>query len=199
MNFTIEKKGQFIEFDSAFDDTQEAVKYIKEFLQCSSFAMSLISRRNLSAKQEAWVHYLATEEINEKLFPQEKKDGPYVSLVKKMYDGVKSKNRKFTLRLPGNITICTVTKGINLNHLYVFENGNYSGKITPEGVFQGNTSEDTLSLLEDANENLIKLAQLFGHETGQCSICNRELSDKKSIQLGIGPICLKRLQCDGEV
>ena len=196
MTFTVEKKGQFIEFDSAFDNTEDAVAYVKEFLTYSNFAMSLISRRNLSEKQEAWIHYLATEEINEKLFPQEKEDGPYANLVKKMYAGVKSKNRKFSLHLPGNITIATVTKGINVNHLYLFENGHYVGKITPEGVFQGNASEDTLNLLEDANENLLKLAQMYGHESGQCSVCNRELSDAKSIQLGIGPICLKRLQND---
>lgn len=199
MTFTVEKKGQFIEFDSAFDNTSDAASYIQEFLQYSNFAMSLIRHRKLSEKQEAWVHYLATEKLNETLFPQEKEDGPYVNLVKKMYDGVKSKNRKFNLHLPGNISISTVTKGINVNHLYVFENGHYAGKITPEGVFRGDASEDVLNLLEDANENLVKLAQMYGHETGQCSVCNRELSDKKSIQLGIGPICLKRLQCDDEV
>lgn len=194
MTYTIEKKGQSIEFDSAFEHTEDAVKYAKEFLSYSNFAMSLISHRNLSEKQEAWIHYIATEKLNEALFPQEKEDGPYVNLVKKMYEGVKSKNRKFNLHLPGNISISTVTKGININHLYVFDSGHYCGKITPEGVFRGEASEDVLNLLEDANENLLKLAQMYGHETGQCSVCNRELSDKKSIQLGIGPICLKRLQ-----
>lgn len=191
--FTVEKKGQVIEFDSAFDETQDAMEYIEKFMQYSSFAMNLINQRRLSQKQEAWVHYLATEKINEELFPVEKEDGPYVDLVKKMYEGVKSPNRKFSVHLPG-VTISTVTKGINVGHLYLFENGNYVGKITPEGALKGDVSEDTLNLLEDANENLLKLAQMYGHETGQCSICSRPLSDKISLQLGIGPICLKRLQ-----
>jgi hypothetical protein len=194
MTFTVTKKGQVIEFDSAFESAQEAKKYVSEFFGYNQFAMDLVRKIKLSFSQESWLHYLATESLNASLFPVEKEDGPYLSLVKKMYECVKSPTRKFQVHIPGDITLCTVTKGLNVGHVYVFEDGNYSGKITPEGVLKAEVNEDTLNLLEDANDNLLKLAQMYGHETGQCSLCNRPLSDKLSIQLGMGPVCFKRFK-----
>lgn len=195
MTYSITKKGQVIEFDSAFESSQEAKNYASEFLGYNTFAMDLIAKVKLSFSQESWLHYLATESLNSSLFPTtEKEDGPYLSLVKKMYECVKSPTRKFQVHIPGGITLATVTKGLNVGHVYVFENENYSGKITPEGVLKAEVSEDTLNLLEDANENLLKLAQMYGHETSQCSICNRPLSDKISIQLGMGQVCYKRFK-----
>jgi hypothetical protein len=195
MTYSITKKGQVIEFDSAFESAQEAKKYASEFLGYNTFVMDLIAKINLTFSQESWLHYLATESLNNSLFPTtEKEDGPYISLVKKMYECVKSPTRKFQVHIPGGITLATVTKGLNVGHVYVFENGNYSGKITPEGVLKAEVCEDTLNLLEDANENLLKLAQMYGHETSQCSICNRPLSDKISIQLGMGQVCYKRFK-----
>jgi hypothetical protein len=75
----------------------------------------------------------------------------------------------------------------------VYENNNYIGKITDKGVAKGNFSEDVINLLLDANDNLLQLAKIYGHETGRCSVCHRELSDPLSIQMGIGPVCAKRL------
>jgi hypothetical protein len=195
MTYSITKEGQVIEFDSAFESAQDAKKYASEFLGYNTFAMDLVAKVKLSFSQESWLHYLTTENLNSSLFPTEgKEDGPYISLVKKMYDCVKSPTRKFQLHIPGGITLSTVTKGLNVGYVYVFENGNYSGKISPEGILKGEVCEDTLNLLEDANENLLKLAQMYGHETGQCSLCNRPLSDKISIQLGLGPVCFKRFK-----
>ena len=194
MTYSIKKEGQVIEFDSAFESAQEAKKYASEFLGYNTFAMDLVAKVKLSFSQESWLHYLATESLNSSLFPVAKEDGPYLSLVKKMYECVKSPTRKFQVHIPGDITLSTVTSGLNVGHVYVFEYGNYSGKITPEGVLKAEVSEDTLNLLEDANDNLLKLAQMYGHETGQCSLCNRPLSDKLSIQLGLGPVCYKRFK-----
>lgn len=191
MNFTVTKKGQEINFDSFFQHLDDAKNYLNQNLQYSQFAMDLVCRRNPSEKQEAWIHYLATEHYNEANAPQV--NGEYISLVEKLYSGVKSKNRKFHLHLPSNVAISTVIRGVNAGGVYVFENGNYVAKITSNGVLKGNVSEDVKLILDDACDNLLKLAQLYGHESGVCAVCHRELTDPKSIELGIGPICLKRL------
>jgi hypothetical protein len=34
-------------------------------------------------------------------------------------------------------------------------------------------------------------AAAYGHKTGRCMICGRELSNEESLKIGIGPICLK--------
>lgn len=192
MTFTVVKQGQQIEFESAFGQLETAKYYLNEHLSYNNFAMNLVSRKNLSEKQIAWIHYLATENLTQDLEKETQEPGQYSSLVKKMYDAVKSPNRKFTVRLPG-VTIATVTKGANQGALYLYENNSYVGKITQNGDLKANITEDTKNLLEDANENLLQLAKIYGHETGECSICGRTLSDPLSIQMGIGPVCAKRL------
>jgi hypothetical protein len=91
------------------------------------------------------------------------------------------------------MTLSTVNKGANIGSVYVFENNNYVGKITTTGELKGDVSEDVLNMLEDANDNLLQLAKIYGHQTGTCSICARTLNDPLSVQMGIGPVCAKRL------
>lgn len=192
MTLTVVKKGQEIEFDSRFESLDAAKGYLSEFMTYSSFAMDLISKRKLSEKQEAWIHYLATQSVIESETPVE--DGEFLPLVEKMYAGVKTPTRKFHLHLPSDVSISTIPSGVNKGGLYIFEGGSYITKITSTGVLKGEVSEDVRLILEDACENLLKLAQLYGHESGKCSVCHRPLTDAKSLALGIGPICLKRLE-----
>lgn len=186
--FTVVKKGQEIKFDSAFGDIEVAKYYVKEHMSFNTFAMDLLSKKKLSDKQVAWIHYLATDNLNQAL-EQENVRGDYYDLVTKIYSAG-AKRSKFQVRLPG-ITISTVNRGANVGCVYIYENNQYVGKITQQGVLIGNVSEDVKNLLEDANDNLLQLAKIYGHETGNCSICGRTLSDPLSVQMGIGPICAK--------
>ena len=190
MNFTVIQKGQEINFDSFFDTLQDAKDYCIEHLKYNDFAMDLVRKNKLSEKQESWIHYLATQSKIDSQTPVV--NGEYISLVEKMYSGVKTPTRKFHLHLPSDVSICTIPNGGNVGGLYIFENNSYVAKITSNGDLVGNVSEDVKLILDDACENLLKLAQLYGHETGNCSVCHRPLTDPKSIALGIGPICLKR-------
>lgn len=187
-SFTVVKKGEEIQFDSSFADLNEAKEYLSQHMSFNDFAMQLVEKKKLSEKQVAWVHYLATQSVIDSQTPVE--FGPYKQLVNKMYDTMTAK--KFQVRLPG-MTLSTVNKGPNIGCVYVFENGNYVGKITSTGDLKGNASEDVLNMLEDANDNLMQLAKIYGHQTGTCSICARTLNDPLSVQMGIGPVCAKRL------
>jgi hypothetical protein len=188
-SFTIEKQGQEIQFDSVFTDVNEVRTYLREKMSYNNFAMTLVEKKKVSEKQIAWMHYLATQGVIDSQTPVE--FGPYKQLVNKMYDAGAYRASKFQVRLPG-ITLSTVNKGANIGCVYVYENNNYVGKITANGELKDNASEDVLNLLEDANDNLLQLAKIYGHETGTCSICARTLSDPLSVQMGIGPICAKR-------
>ena len=187
--FTVVKKGQEINFDSAFSDVEVAKYYLKEHMSFNDFAMQLVEKKKLSEKQIAWVHYLATDKLNQDLKEEDVK-GEYPELVTKMYNAA-PKVRKLQVRLPG-ITLSTVNKGVNVGCVYVYENNQYVAKITDRGVLKGNVSEDVLNLLEDANDNLLRLAKIYGHESGSCSICGRQLDDPLSVQMGIGPVCAKK-------
>jgi hypothetical protein len=189
-SFTVTKKGQEISFDSTFANLDDAKEYLQKCMSYSTFAMDLVSKNKLSEKQIAWIHYLATQSKIDSETPAE--NGEYYDLVTKMYTAG-SHRSKFQVRLSG-VTISTVNRGANVGCLYVFENNNYVGKITHQGVLIGNVSEDVKNILEDANENLLRLAKIYGHETGNCSLCGRTLSDPLSVQMGIGPVCAKRLE-----
>lgn len=187
--FVVTKKGEDITFQSLFIDLNNAIQHLEEFMSNNTFAMDLVSRNKLSEKQIAWIHYLATENVKE--LDQDEEDGEFLPLVNKMYNAVKTKTRKFQLRLPG-VTISTVTKGANVGSLYIFENQNYVGKITDIGILKGDVNEDVKNILLEANDNLLQLAKVYGHETGNCSVCGRTLNDPLSVQMGIGPVCMKR-------
>jgi hypothetical protein len=187
-SFTIEKQGQEINFDSAFTDVNDVRNYLRQQLSYNNFAMNLVEKKKVSEKQIAWMHYLATQSVIDSQTLVE--NGEYINLVEKMYNAGKNRKTKFQVRLPG-ITLSTVNKGANIGCVYVYENNQYVGKITQNGELKGNASEDVLNLLEDANDNLLQLAKIYGHETGSCSICGRTLNDPLSVQMGIGPVCAK--------
>jgi len=189
-SFIVEKQGQEINFESKFDSLQDAKQYIKDKLNYNNFAMNLVEKKKVSEKQIAWMHYLATQSVIDSQTPVE--FGPYKQLVNKMYDAGAYLASKFQVRLPG-MTLSTVNKGANIGCVYVFENNNYVAKITSTGDLKGDVSEDVLNMLEDANDNLLQLAKIYGHQTGTCSICARTLNDPLSVQMGIGPVCAKRL------
>ena len=188
--FTVVKKGEEIQFESAFADINEAKSYLLQKMSYNNFAMDLVEKKKVSATQIAWMHYLATQDVIDSQTPVE--FGPYKQLVNKMYDAGAYLASKFQVRLPG-MTLSTVNKGANIGCVYVFENNNYVAKITSTGDLKGDVREDVLNMLEDANDNLLQLAKIYGHQTGTCSICARTLNDPLSVQMGIGPVCAKRL------
>lgn len=188
--FTVTKKGQEINFQSKFETLTDAKTYLSENVKFNTFVNDLLAKKKLTVSQESWIHYLATQDMIDSETPVV--FGPYKQLINKMYDAGAYRATKFQVRLPG-ITLSTVNRGVNVGCVYVYENNHYVAKITATGELIGNVSEDIVNLLEDANDNLLQLAKIYGHETGTCSICARTLSDPLSIQMGIGPICAKRL------
>lgn len=78
----------------------------------------------------------------------------------------------------------------NPGAIYVKEAGEYLGKIK-DGRFYGvractpEQEKRVLAFIADPKA----AAQAYGIETGVCCICNATLTNKASIEIGIGPIC----------
>jgi len=78
----------------------------------------------------------------------------------------------------------------NPGALYVTEYGAYLGKVA-DGRFikvrECGTEQEqkVVSLINDP----VGAAEAYGHLTGHCCICNRELTNPESVARGIGPIC----------
>lgn len=144
-----------------------------------------------SHKQQMWALKVAQDSISEKA-PDAV--GPYLTLVSKVYEMQEKAKGKVILRFEG-ATVKAVTKGANVGSLYVFQGDTYKGKITPEGIFRGDSSVE--EYLAAASNDPAAAAVSYGRNTGSCSCCGRVLNDPVSIFGGIGPVCLARIAGDG--
>jgi len=89
----------------------------------------------------------------------------------------------------GSLTISRAKDtSTNPGFLYVKRDGEYSGKISPQGSFVGRDDQAREELNEIAGD-VLAAAVAYGRRTGKCSCCGRELTKGESIDLGIGPIC----------
>jgi hypothetical protein len=63
-------------------------------------------------------------------------------------------------------------------------------------VDNGYAHERIFNLFKDGDIRLLSFDEMveIGRKTGLCCICGRALDDKKSIELGMGPTCAKRVK-----
>ena len=197
INLTVTKKGETINFDSAFESTSEAIAYVNQFLQWNTFAMDLVSRYSLSEKQRAWVHYLGTENINRQKEKESAADYNFSGLIQ-MIETAKQNGLK---RIKVNLGDYSLKPNKRQAGAYVFDNtqiveGRYgTGPKYIGWITETNTNikdEATIGFLQAASKNPLAAAKLHGQQTGNCSCCGRELTNAESIALGIGPICLQK-------
>jgi hypothetical protein len=47
--------------------------------------------------------------------------------------------------------------------------------------------------LTDSDRITVEQAAAFGHRTGNCLICSRELTEQSSVERGIGPVCITKI------
>jgi hypothetical protein len=82
--------------------------------------------------------------------------------------------------------------GRNAGALYVvmIDDDAYQGKVdgvTFKAVREAATS--TVDALHRIAADPMEAAVRYGQKTGKCSCCGRKLTNKVSIEMGIGPIC----------
>lgn len=78
--------------------------------------------------------------------------------------------------------------GKNPGALYVKdEHGEYLGKLLGTS-YSGKPAPALAAIAADPKGEAVK----WGQKTGTCSCCGRELTDKNSIEMGIGPVCAEK-------
>lgn len=84
--------------------------------------------------------------------------------------------------------------------VYVARKSKTTGKtIALKMVFWGNRGKwlyakgMQATLAKHATPLSIEQAAALGHLHGACAICGRELTDPKSVEQGIGPVCIKKV------
>ena len=83
-------------------------------------------------------------------------------------------------------------RGKNPGAIYVRRpaDDTYLGKIV-EGVYEASFKAGAADIetLKATAANPLELAIAYGRRTGNCACCGRTLTNKESVELGIGPIC----------
>lgn len=84
--------------------------------------------------------------------------------------------------------------GKNPGCIYVKVEGEYAGKITPQGVFHlaNNGDNNLIIYLESLARDTELTARAYGRRTGNCCFCGLELTDGRSVNVGYGPICAEK-------
>jgi hypothetical protein len=193
--FSVTARGQLITFSSTMSDAKvlETLRGLR-----SSFAQDLARKWNkLSASQYAWAHKLAVDNV--KVAPVKSNEPSQFEALFNAFEAAKSKGAKrLTLRFDGiNIKPNRDNSALWVTSQTEFEQGDYGlkpkylGKVTSAGC-DSRLSDDVKAIIMGAANDPLTAAIRYGKVSGECSCCGRELTDPKSIEAGIGPICARK-------
>ena len=163
--------------------------------QRSSFAQDLARKfSSLSPAQYAWAHKLAIDSR-----PVVDSESPELASLFAAFEAAKSKGAKrLTLRFAGiNVKPNRDNSALWVTSQTETEMGEYGpkpkylGKVTPQGC-DSRLSDDVKATIMSAARDPFTAAIKYGKESGECSCCGRELTDPRSIERGIGPICAEK-------
>lgn len=119
-----------------------------------------------------------------------------VANIRQIFDNAVERGLKRpVIRAEGLALSLAPANGRNAGAIYVkrIEDDVYQGKIVGT-KFMATREADagTLSALQALSAEPREAAVRYGRLTGSCSCCGRELTDPKSIEMGIGPICASK-------
>ena len=191
--FTVVCRGESITFQSTFmDDTAwDLLQFVP-----GNFARSLYNANKLSDKQLAWVHKLAVDFAAAQSAPQNDTQPSQFDALFAAFEAAKSKGAKrLTLRFEGiNVKPNRDNTALWVTSQSETEMGDYGmkpkylGKVTPAGC-DSRLSDTVKEIIMGAANDPLSAAIRYGKVSGECSCCGRELTDPRSIEAGIGPIC----------
>ena len=189
------KRDGLVTFSSDLTDS-EVLQSLRG--QRSQFAQDLARKFNsLSPAQYAWAHKLANDNV--KVASVDSNEPTQFEALFAAFEAAKSKGAKrLTLRFEG----VNVKPNRDMTALWVTsqtekEQGNYGmqpkylGKVT-RSAMDSRLSDDVKATIMAVANDPLTAAIRYGKVSGECSCCGRELTDPRSIERGIGPICAEK-------
>jgi hypothetical protein len=181
-----------------------------------SFAKSLYERevanKFLSNSQISWAYKMAQDALDDrnmstkvKVLNDEKPrevdaSNLLASLAEARAKGIKKPTLRLAEPMNGNpIRIKYMSTGRNAGGCWVTSNSDLVGRIGDDGMFtfvgRNYTKKfitEMFDYIELINSDVRGALEAYGKTTNQCGCCGLPLTNKKSIELGIGPICLSK-------
>lgn len=197
-----------IAFETALE-WPEAIELCRQDAQNgNNFAADLVTREDkglyMSESQVCWVYKIA-EDVRRLREPKTTEvrstdaSDILASLAEARAKGIKKPILRLQRSNGTEIQLKYMSVGKNAGGAWVTMNGDLIGKIDDGGVFTftGRPYTDQLidevfGLIESAHNDLEGALRSYGRMTSRCGCCGLPLTNKKSIELGIGPICLDK-------
>ena len=203
-------KGKPVTFETDLE-WANAIEMVRQVAKSgNTFAASLVEREDkdlyFSPVQVAWVYKLAEDAIKREKH-KENYPSKYVdasNLLNALKSAHEAGGKKPMIRLAyyeSEIRIKYVHRDYSPSNCWVTiktDGGpELCGMIDHTGAFKkvgaSNVSEsDLLQFITWANADVKLAIESYGRETNRCGCCGLPLTNKKSIELGIGPICLEK-------
>jgi len=180
----------------------------------NDFAKSLLDRedndRYMSDSQVSWVYKLAQDAITDREFSDRvvgnardlTTDASNIlgTLVEANVKGIKKPTLRLKMENGAEMRIKYMTKGGNSGGAWVTVNDELRGKICDQGEFtpysckyqRADWIANLVEFIEQVNSDPKNALISYGKLTSQCGCCGLPLTNAKSIELGIGPICLDK-------
>lgn len=200
--YTNPKDGKIIESSLLSATARDIIK--QHAPQSDGFAHDLARKNMLSPSQIYWL-IVKAENYNPANINKTAKQNPIGIIVgagfKRIHDMFqlaklaikRPKIKLFNMSDAIEISMAPDT-GRNAGFIYIKNNKEYAGKISPEGEFfpVPQCLPATKEYIKDFAENPELVAAKYGRETGNCCFCSRLLTDNRSVTVGYGPICAER-------
>ena len=194
--YTNPKNGEVIH--SALDSLS-ARAVMRRIENKSSFVCDILGKVYPTQGQLFWQIKLAEEQIKKEnpAAPSAAPAGIVVGAFAKIAEMFQKasaalKKPKILMEIGGiesKLSLAPAT-GKNPGWVYLKVQGEYAGKISPEGVFSPfNCPESVKEGIKNLAENPASVAAAYGHRTGNCCFCARELTKQDSLDVGYGEIC----------
>ena len=192
-------RGELVTFSSRLSDA--AAQDLLQYCQ-GSFAQSLWQQshdRGLSDRQLSWAHKLACDLLQQESQQQDDSEEPQFSGLFEPFMAARAKGAKrLTMRFSDAIlklnktgdAIWVLSATEKVEGDYGLQ-PKYLGKVTPNRL-DSRIPDSVKETLIAAAADPLTAAIRYGRETGSCSCCGKELTNKESIRLGIGPICREK-------
>jgi hypothetical protein len=180
----------------------------------NEFAQSLLERedndRYMSEKQVNWVYKLAQDAINDREFSSRvvgravdlTTDASNIlgALVEANTKGIKQPILRLMMHNGAQVRVKYMTRGGNIGGAWVTVGDELRGKITDQGEFtpynckyqRADWIADLVEYINQVNSDVDKALTTYGKLTSKCGCCGLPLTNKESIERGIGPICLDK-------
>jgi uncharacterized protein DUF6011 len=202
--YTNSKNGQKITSNLSFMEAREVLKAMlkgKVSENTRSFATSLLRHAKPSQDQEFWIFKMAEDFKNPPSAQRVTvKGGEGFQRVAKLFatalaNGLNRRAIRLQTSDGGAVKLTPASEsGKNAGFIYIKLNGEYMGKVSPEGQFSpvAACTESLRGFVAEFGNNTVQMARQFGRMTSSCCFCGRNLDTAESNAVGYGPICAEK-------